>query len=564
MSDHLHVWIEAFSGLGLFLFGMLYLEAQIKASAGRTFKRLVQHATGTRFKSLLTGLAATAFFQSSSVVTLMALSLVGAELMPLQSAIAVIFGANVGTTVTAWLIALIGFKMDIKLLSYVMIGLGGLGSVLAGDGSRYRSYFGVMVGFGLIFLGLKGMQESFGTFSVSFDLSAYAGTSPYWFALIGLVLTALIQSSSASVAIAQSAIYTHIIGFEAAAAFVIGANVGTTVTAILGAIGGIPDKKRMALAHLVFNLSTGAAALMLLGPLVHLTDLIGDGADGVVRIAVFHTLFNVLGVLIWYPFIAPLQRWLKRFFHKEPLHVTQYIRNVSTEVPDLALDALEKEIGHLSSRVETFALLAVNIPPPKALEKETGIDKLLERNTKNFDIDYDKLYRNIRLLEGEIYRYIARLSARSDDEAQQETLGRLQRNVSYLATAAKSVKDMLYDLDVLHDAEAPELQAFYKNLRYQILKSVLAYHDLQNGKKDAVRELEETYARVADSYRNSIRVIETVANDPAIASELTSMAINALHLVKSFSKSLRNIANLDSAPTASDDEEGVEPAAQQE
>ena len=123
---HLSLWIQAFAGLGLFLFGMLYLEAQIKASAGRAFKSWVHRTTGTTFKSLLTGISATALFQSSSIVSLMALSLIGAQLINMESAIAMIFGSSLGTTVTAWIIGLVGFKMDIKLIAYVMIGIGGL------------------------------------------------------------------------------------------------------------------------------------------------------------------------------------------------------------------------------------------------------------------------------------------------------------------------------------------------------------------------------------------------------------------------------------------------------
>ncbi|MEJ2469345.1 MAG: Na/Pi symporter, partial [Campylobacterales bacterium] len=140
------LWVEAFSGLGLFLFGMLFLESQIRQSAGHAFKRMVQQATDTPFKSLTTGLGATALFQSSSVVTLMALSLVGAQLLTLGSAVAVTFGANIGTTITVWIVALVGFKIDINLLSYLMIGVGGIGGVLAGSEGRWKNYFGVMVG----------------------------------------------------------------------------------------------------------------------------------------------------------------------------------------------------------------------------------------------------------------------------------------------------------------------------------------------------------------------------------------------------------------------------------
>jgi phosphate:Na+ symporter len=216
-------FIEIFSSLGLFLFGMIFLENQIKISAGHSFKSMVENATSTNFKALLSGFITTAIFQSSSVVTLMALSLIGAGLMTLNSAIAIIFGANIGTTVTAWIVALVGFKMDIKLLSYLFIGIGGLGSVLAGEG-KWKNYFSIFVGFGLIFLGLEGMKDSFSMISKNFDISSYSFSNPYMYAILGLIITAIIQSSSASIAIAQSALSTNVISFEAATAFVVGAN----------------------------------------------------------------------------------------------------------------------------------------------------------------------------------------------------------------------------------------------------------------------------------------------------------------------------------------------------
>jgi len=376
--------IESFSSLGLFLFGMIYLEDQIKVSAGRSFKRVVEKATATQFKSLLTGLGATALFQSSSVVTLMALSLIGAQMMHFSSAIAVMFGANIGTTITSWIVALVGFKMDIKLLSYLFIGIGGLGSVLVSSEGRLKNYLNMLVGFGLIFLGLEGMKDSFGTLSQSFDIASYIFTNPYLYVLSGFAITALIQSSSASIAIAQSALFTHMISFEAAAAFVVGANVGTTVTATLGAIGGIGDKKRTALAHLIFNLSTGLFTLICLQWLILGVQRFFPHTDAVVQIAIFHTVFNVIGVLIWYPFIPILAKSLKYFFKQDKIYTTKYIHNVLTAVPDLAVEALQKEITHLSNTIQEYALLVINMPPPEAYEKGVSIHKLLEQHSDNF------------------------------------------------------------------------------------------------------------------------------------------------------------------------------------
>jgi phosphate:Na+ symporter len=330
------------------------------------------------------------------------------------------------------------------------------------------------------------------------------------------------------------------VGFEAAAAFVIGSNVGTTVTALLGAIGGIPDKKRTAMAHMIFNLSTGLVALLLMKWLVISINTAFPHLDGVVKIALFHTIFNVIGVVLWYPLIPLLSTFVQKFFRKEPMHVTRYIQNVSTDVPDLALDALEKETMDLAQNIEEFALLAINIPPPQALEKEMPIDKILEYYNENFDLTYDKLYASIRLQEGEIYRYISRLSTKNMRESQQAALDTLSRKVTYLATAAKAIEDMLSDLDRLYDASSNEEQAFYKNLRYQILKGVVAYHKAREGDSSATVEMEEIYKKIAKSYRNSMKLIENMARNRTVSSEMTTIAINDMHLVKSFTKSLKN------------------------
>jgi phosphate:Na+ symporter len=542
--QHYEIWVEAFSGLGLFLFGMLYLEEQIKASAGRAFKQLVKNATNTHLKSLLTGIFSTALFQSSSVVTLMALSLVGAQIMSLESSIAIILGSNLGTTITAWIVAVVGFSMNIKLLSYAVIGIGGLGQVLSSDTTKWKNYFGVFVGFGLIFLGLEGMKESFDAISETFDIAAYTFSTPYYYILLGLGLTAVIQSSSASVAIAQSALFVNVISFEAAAAFVIGANIGTTVTALLGAIGGSSDKKRVALAHLIFNLSTGLVAALFMHQLIFTVDTAFSHLNGVIKIALFHTLFNLLGVLLWYPFVSMLTAFTQRFFKKEDIRVTHFIHNVSSDVPEIAMEALDKEIAHLAQRVEEFALLAINVPPPKVLEENGAVDKILEKYDKNFEISYTKLYKRIRLLEGELYRYTSELATKGENENYNELLNNKINEVNYLATAAKTIKDMLYDLDLFYDASSIEEQKFYKNLRYQILKSIQAFHRAYNGDENTLDEMDEIYKKISEANKQNTLIIKDIANNRAIKPEITTIAINDIHAVKTFSKALYKILKL--------------------
>ena len=556
---YLSLWIQGFAGLGLFLFGMLYLESQIKASAGRAFKTWVHKTTSTTFKGLLTGLSATALFQSSSIVSLMALSLIGAQLINLESAIAMLFGSNIGTTVTAWIIGLVGFKMDIKLIAYVFIGIGGLGGVMTEDGSRWKSHFGGLVGFGLIFLGLEGMKDSFSIFAENFDITDYSPNNIYWYALIGFGITALIQSSSAAIAIIQSALFAQLIGIEAAAAFVVGSNVGTTVTVILGSFGGTSDKKRTAFAHLLFNVSTGIVALLALQPLVWLALYIMPSADTVIQIALFHTIFNVIGVAIWFGFIAILAKWLQLFFKKEPTHVTKYLHKVPLDIPDVALDALQNEVTHLGKKIEEFSLLAINIPPPKALEKGVPVKKLLDRYQENMDLTYDKLYQRIRHLEGKIFRYIAQLSRKNMEAGFEENITSIAQQTTHLATAAKAIKDMLYDIELLYNAESIEEREFLRNLRYQILNSVILFEKRRNNEDETMDAMEDAYKQIADSNKNNMTLIHDIVNNHAIPSEMTTIAVNDLHLSKSFTKSLRNVLRLQAElPLENGDEHIVE------
>ena len=180
------IYIEAFSALGLFLFGMLYLEDSLKKAAGSAFKRWVRISTNTNAKALLTGGVATTLLQSSSAVTLMALSLIGAGIMTLQSGIGIIFGSNFGTTATGWIIALIGFKFNIKIIALFMIGFGGIGSVLAGEG-KSRHTFGAIAGFGLIFLGIEGLKESFTALSSTINIETLQHYNIFVFVLTGII-----------------------------------------------------------------------------------------------------------------------------------------------------------------------------------------------------------------------------------------------------------------------------------------------------------------------------------------------------------------------------------------
>jgi phosphate:Na+ symporter len=533
--------IEAFASLGLFIFGMIYLEDSLKKAAGASFKKWVKISTNSDAKAVFTGVTATALLQSSSVVTLMALSLTGAGLMSLQSSIGVVFGSNIGTTATAWIIALVGFKFDIKLIAFVMVGFGGIGSVLFGEG-KTRHIFGAFTGFGLIFLGLEGLKESFTILSQTIDIISLREHNKLIFVLAGMALTAMIQSSSASIAIAQSALFTGILGFDHAAAFVIGANVGTTVTAIIGAIGGSSDKKRTAVAHILFNVFTGVVAFILLAPMTWSLSYVGLN-QSVEALALFHTLFNILGVIIWFPLIPALTRWLQTKFHIIKPVMTLYIHNVSHTLPALEHEALRKEVIHLGHNVCSFAVAAIHVPPEEGLKHHASISKILETYKQPLLSSPLERYHELQHLQGEILDYATALSIRIELPEIRKDFDRTLLMATQLIAASKHIRDILHDIEMLSESDTLEMEAFFHELRYQILALCMHYTDWLNGDTQASAQLEALFTKLDKSYKNSAEILNDMITNYKISKQMTVVFMNIIYMTRNFSKALYKSIN---------------------
>ena len=335
------------AGLGIFLFGMYLLEESVKLLAGRSLRTLIRRATGTRLKGMLVGITTTALLKSSSAVSLMVLAFVGAGLMSLANAVAVILGTNIGTTTTAWIVALAGFELKIDALALPLIGIGGVGVIFLAGSHRALNLCKLLIGFGFLFHGLSYIKESVESFAAAIDLAQLPAAGPWAYALAGTLLTAVIQSSSATLAIALTALASGIIDFPQAAGVVIGANIGTTVTVLIGAIGGIPAKKQTAVSSLVFNTLTALAVVPLLPLFFHLiNDQVGLAGRPVLAIALFHTLFNLFGVVLFLPLIPALVRLLRRLFPERRAILTRYLHNATPQVAEAALAALTNEVRH--------------------------------------------------------------------------------------------------------------------------------------------------------------------------------------------------------------------------
>jgi phosphate:Na+ symporter len=290
--------ITIFGGLGLFLLGMHLMTRGLRQLAGNRLRQYIQNSTRTPATGALSGALATALLQSSSATTVATVGFVSAGLMTFPQALGVIFGANIGTTITGWMVALLGFKLKIGLLAQPLIFFGVL-LQLFGRG-RWQPFGLAIAGFGLLFVGIDTLTQGFSILDGRITPDDFPGDTflgRLQLVLIGVVITLITQSSSAGVATALAALTVGAISFPQAAALVIGMDVGTTATAALATVGGSVASRRTGFAHVVYNLMTGLIAFCLLVPLGWLYAAAGPHLDPQIALVGFHTVFNLIGVL---------------------------------------------------------------------------------------------------------------------------------------------------------------------------------------------------------------------------------------------------------------------------
>jgi phosphate:Na+ symporter len=340
--------LQAVGGLGIFLLGMLIMTEGLRALTGNAIQRLLIRFTQTPTSGALTGALATAILQSSSATTVADVGFVGAGLLTFPAALGIIFGANIGTTITGWLVALIGFKLQLGTLVMPLILVGVLMRLFARVRLGQIGY--ALAGFGLIFVGIEAMQQGMVGLESHFIADTFPAntfTGRLILVLIGIVVTLITQSSSAGVAAALTALFTGTIAFEQAAALIIGMDVGTTVTAIIATIGGSVGSRRTGLSHMVYNLITALLALILLTPYIAAWNQLLPNqliANAEIALVGFHTLFNFVGVLV----IIPLTRqFAALIIHLVPDKVTGYTDRLDKQLisdPVVAMSVVDSTI----------------------------------------------------------------------------------------------------------------------------------------------------------------------------------------------------------------------------
>ncbi len=453
--DSIHFW-QFCAGLGVFLYGMVHLEQGLTGLGSDAFTDFLRNQTKSPWRGVIGGVLATACLQSSSVVGLIVLAFVGAGILQFRQALGVMLGANVGSTLTGWIVTFIGFKLNLDSLSLPLLAVGSMMIVYFKPATGRYLTGSLLLGFGFLLFGLSNMKESAETF-VSLDVVDLLAYPPFVFLVIAALFTAIIHSSAATMMIVLSALNSGIIDLNTAAVLAIGADLGTTSTLLLGGLRGSADKKRVAVAHLFFNVITNSIALVFLMPLLWLINAAGI-ADPLYALVAFHTAFNVIGVFLFLPFIDSAATKLESMFRKPSAIATAFIPGlpvtISKDVIDAAILAVENETQRLLFKVlllqaRTFKIEEVSILTP-ALKLHYRIDGSEHRFT------YEESYTELKEIEGELMSYIYNLQNNTSYPQESERLSEQHHAIHLMVYAAKTIKDIRHDLvDIRHTQHLP-------------------------------------------------------------------------------------------------------------
>jgi phosphate:Na+ symporter len=408
-------------GIGLFLLGMVLLTDGLKAFAGDALRKALVRFTGTPLKAFTSGALVTAMVQSSSATTVTVIGFVSAGLLTFPQAIGVVLGASLGTTGTGWLISVLGLKISIGFYALPLVGIGAFMKLLMRG--RWRSLGVALAGFGLIFIGIETLQDAMRGLAGVFDLASLPAGG-FWGHLlamvIGMAMTVVMQSSSAAVATTLTALHTGVVSFEQAASLVIGAAVGTTVTGALAAIGGSVPAKRAALAHVVFNLSTGLIAVVLLPGFLRLIAQAQERGwlePGAMSLAAFHTGFIAVGVLLFLPFVHRFARAIEKVLPDRGPALTRHLDNTLLRTPAVALEATRRSLAETAA--ETFGTLRASLgSQPDGRNEERGaqarsaLDRLQQFFAQIPPIAEDEPLSQLRVGQMHAIDHLSRLQSR--------------------------------------------------------------------------------------------------------------------------------------------------------
>ncbi len=560
-------FLTLLGSLGLFLYGMKVMSDALMELAGDRMRNILATATSNRILAVLTGFAITAVIQSSTATTLMVVSFANASLLSLGESIGVIMGANIGTTVTAWLISLLGFKINLAAIAIPLVGAGFLVSFSKRKNLRHWGYF--IVGFAILFIGLQYMKDSVPDLESSPDALTFLGTytdrgylSILLFLVIGTLLTMIVVSSSAAMAITIIMCFEGWIPFDMGAAMVLGHNIGTTITANLAAIVANYRARRTARAHFLFNMFGVAWGLVLFIPFIEGTDYavrLIEGASPMlqaaaipVALSLFHTLFNVLNTAVLINFIPQIADISKRMVPKEIppemiIEQPHFLDESSLKYPQTGIKALLDESLRLFEKT-AYKVITHGLHVHR---EEIESDKKLKQIVSNihlFELDVDSIYYNkFKNIYGKIVEYATRLQGSFDlDEDKIVAIRSILRADRLMVEIVKDIKPLHANMYRYLNADNEHIRSEYNNLRRMILKI------LRLSRKARLTRLDEKFLSKIGNLRDHVEqydvlmngTIDRLVRDDLITTQMATSLMNDSAIAIKIAYNLIDVSSL--------------------
>ncbi|MBT8384791.1 MAG: Na/Pi symporter [Bacteroidia bacterium] len=545
------------AGVAILLFGMIMLEEGFRVFTKGPLQKILKKATDKLYKSITTGAIVTAFIQSSSLVSVITISFISAGLISLSGGLGLIFGANIGTTATAWLVAGFGLKINISVLAMPMLVFGIIFSFQ--KNVALKGLGNVLAGLGFFFLGIHYMKDGFDVFKEQIDLTQYA--VPGYLGVIiytgiGIVMTTILQSSSATLALILTALAAGQIEYENALALAIGSNVGTTITAILGALSSNVSGKRLAGAHLIFNVVTGIVAIIFIFPLARgvnlLSDLFGIHAtDFTLKLAMFHTIFNILGVLLMIPLIGKMEKLLLKVFKEKvdkDIDEPKYLNESVLEIPASTISALIMESKYLYKNA-IFEIVAhgLNIHRDD-IKSDQKVKNVIKKSTKDLQVDVDDLYyKKVKSIYGEILKYAstAQKNMKLSDH-QNNKITNIKIANRKMVEIIKDVRELNKNITLALNLDNKYLLGEYNGFRkkvVKVLRVIYIFRKAENAEKYA-DQLMKLKNEARENIKKSNKAIDKLIREDLITVEMASSLFNDYANVNDMIKKLIEVAEL--------------------
>ena len=546
------------AGVAILLFGMIMLEEGFRVFTKGPLQNILKKATDKLYKSISAGALVTALIQSSSLVSVITISFISAGLISLAGGIGLIFGANIGTTATAWLVAGFGLKIKISALAMPMLIFGLIFSFQKRE--SLKGIGNVLAGLGFFFLGIYYMKEGFDVFKQYIDLTEYAMSGVLGVIVytgLGILITTVLQSSSATLALILTALSAGQIEYENALALAIGANVGTTITAVLGSLSSNVAGRRLAGAHLIFNVTTGIVALAFIFPLARLVNGMSDvfgisQTDYTLKLALFHTIFNVIGVLIMIPFIKKLETFLikvlKEKVEEKDIDEPKYLYESVLEFPGSTISAIIKESKYLFKKA-IFEIVAHGLNIHRGdIKSDIKIKKVIKKSTEDMQVDVEELYYNkVKTIYGEIIRYATTAQNKFKlNKRQNDAITEIKIANRKMVEIIKDVRELNKNVTMALNSDNEHLSNEYDNFRKKVTKVLRVIHLFRT--EDESEKYAEKLAilkqEAKDNIRQSNSSIDRLIRKNLITAEMASSLFNDYTNVNDMIKKLIQVAEL--------------------